>query len=531
MYMDMKHLTIFLLSFLCVVEISFGSLHSKDLCEVEGCSCSDDRLEVYCKCPHKEVIRIGDPQHSAGVSTPPESTRKLMIDECHHVEIMSQAFNKLHYIRNVTLNKAHSIVIHPRIFNSRQSQIGSSLPLENFKISNVRNLEVRRHSFEGIEIYGTFSLNNVLLKSVPSLSFSFDLVNEFEIIGSRIHRISMWGIKLPKCHEFRSTEKTQYFSLSSHALFMSCQNFLLLRNVFGSLHDASMNVSYRYAEIRKNTFETITGKPFINLRHNSPDGSFIFRENKFRVDSSLPEDALSMPNFDGSVDSYIDSNHFVCDCDKLAWLIYSTKEAFTQESKEVPTSIFLKELVKSSGKCLNCDLRGCSLGKKEFRDFLKNIEVSKTSEGYTCSKEATKIKEIKETTPVSVEITPVPVYITQNPFDHEYEELLEKEEKEVMKVSRFGNVQSIQNPESKRFNVDMVGFEEEDIDHGEDSDSDDIGDDYVHNNDVDHIEANKGGLIDLPVDGGGSPNISPSITLFTLMIMYHLCRRQHQLRL
>ncbi|CAB4065173.1 unnamed protein product [Lepeophtheirus salmonis] len=436
-------------------------------------------------------------KHSAGVSTPPESTRKLTIDECHHVEIMSQAFNKLHYIRNVTLNKAHSIVIHPRIFNSRQSQIGSSLPLENFKISNVRNLEVRRHSFEGIEIYGTFSLNNVLLK--------------------KIHRISMWGIKLPKCHEFRSTEKTQYFSLSSHALFMSCQNFLLLRNVFGSLHDASMNVSYRYAEIRKNTFETITGKPFINLRHNSPDGSFIFRENKFRVDSSLPEDALSMPNFDGSVDSYIDSNHFVCDCDKLAWLIYSTKEAFTQESKEVPTSIFLKELVKSSGKCLNCDLRGCSLGKKEFRDFLKNIEVSKTSEGYTCSKEATKIKEIKETTPVSVEITPVPVDITQNPFDHEYEELLEKEEKEVMKVSRF--------------NVDMVGSEEEDIDHGEDSDPDDIGDDYVHNNDVDHIEANKGGLIDLPVAGGGSPNIGRSITLFTLMIMYHLCRRQHQLRL
>eukprot|EP00096_Caligus_rogercresseyi_P007285 TRINITY_DN25103_c0_g1_i1.p1 TRINITY_DN25103_c0_g1~~TRINITY_DN25103_c0_g1_i1.p1 ORF type:complete len:423 (-),score=109.21 TRINITY_DN25103_c0_g1_i1:42-1256(-) len=356
----------------------------------------------------------------------------MVIEECHHIELMPGALNRLSFLRNVTFNKAHSIVIHTRVFDSRKPAKGPSLPLENFIISNVRNLEVRRNSFEGIEIYGTFSLNNVLLKSVPSLTFNFDFVNEFEIIGSRLHRVSMWGIKLNRCHEFRATDRTAFLSLSSHAFYMSCQNFILLQNDFGSLQDSSLNVSYRYAEIRKNTFESISGKPFMNLRHEAEGGSFIFRENKFRVDSTLPEDALAMPDFGSSVDYYIDNNHFVCDCNKLSWLIY--KAIHDSEPEEL--SQFLTEVVKSSGKCLLCDGRRCRLGEENFMDFLRSISVSKDTNGYTCS----------ERLQIPEKITEIPFDITKSP--NEEEEFKEHEEIMVTAQNTANRLNTMAQPTS-----------------------------------------------------------------------------------
>ena len=49
---------------------------------------------------------------------------------------------------------------------------------------------------------------------------------------------------------------------------------------------------------------------------------FVFRQNKFKADPTLPFNALAMPAFDLvkdlDCDDCIESNHFLCDCNKVS---------------------------------------------------------------------------------------------------------------------------------------------------------------------------------------------------------------------
>jgi hypothetical protein len=54
----------------------------------------------------------------------------------------------------------------------------------------------------------------------------------------------------------------------------------------------------------------------------------IFRENKFACEPTLPFNAMAMPSFDtisADPQSYvvIENNHFICQCDKMAWFLGS----------------------------------------------------------------------------------------------------------------------------------------------------------------------------------------------------------------
>ncbi len=59
----------------------------------------------------------------------------------------------------------------------------------------------------------------------------------------------------------------------------------------------------------------------------------MFRENKFAADPTLSFGALALPAFDllmENSDSFIDVdlNHFLCDCDRIAWFIAAITHGF-----------------------------------------------------------------------------------------------------------------------------------------------------------------------------------------------------------
>ena len=58
----------------------------------------------------------------------------------------------------------------------------------------------------------------------------------------------------------------------------------------------------------------------------------MFRENKFALDPSLPFNAFSMPGFMdiNNDNSYVDieANHFVCDCDRMGWMLAAAQHDF-----------------------------------------------------------------------------------------------------------------------------------------------------------------------------------------------------------
>ena len=113
---------------------------------------------------------------------------------------------------------------------------------------------------------------------------------------------------------------------------MKCDKFMAAYNVFGQLQDSAFDVEFGLADIQGNTFETLTGKPFLDLRPrptevsrsfmpniyilyllfvtfcnelqpssevpSSVQSGFVFRENKFAADPTLPFGSLAMPAFE-----------------------------------------------------------------------------------------------------------------------------------------------------------------------------------------------------------------------------------------
>ena len=59
---------------------------------------------------------------------------------------------------------------------------------------------------------------------------------------------------------------TRFFSMASQSFCMKCDKFMAAYNVFGQLQDSAFDVQFGLADIQGNTFETLTGKPFLDLR-------------------------------------------------------------------------------------------------------------------------------------------------------------------------------------------------------------------------------------------------------------------------
>lgn len=377
---------IILCSLLICPTISQGG---SELCTDEDCTCDSndetDLIDVICRCsPKKDPLRIAGKENPHNALFLPEKTRSLRIEGCHHVEVFAKTFNHAAHLKNVTISGCGKAILHPRMYH-----IGSGTPpkFSLFEINNVPHLQVERHAFDGISIEGTFQLMDVTMEKIESFAFNFDYVHDFIIDSSRIDRIAMWGIKPKRCDAFSILRGSRFYSLARNAFEFQCNTFMLAYNTFDSLHEASLNVKSGLIDIQGNTFESFTGKPFYSLEPiaqkdgQGPPAHFTFRENKFKADPTLPFNALAMPAFDAvnEANSYvIEMNHFLCDCNKVAWLIGAMTHGFDRDviANGRGSLDFLQKLYDTSGQCLECDLRTCTpIEGRAFRNFAQEALI------------------------------------------------------------------------------------------------------------------------------------------------------------
>lgn len=370
---------------------------SPTLCTDADCSCDPhpsepDLIKVTCRCQPKKVLKVGGHSNHHNALSVPENASSLNLTDCHHVEVFARTFNHVAGLKNVTISGSRKVVLHTGMYKSRNGA-GSGKPpsFALFEITDVHQLDVKRHAFEGIKIDGSFTLNKVTMEKVPSLAFDFDSVHEFNIVDSRFDRIAMRGIKVDNCHEFNVYGGSKFFSLASNAFEMRCNKFMLVYNTFDSLLDASLNVKSAVIDIQGNTFVKLTGKPFIRLatfskkemeNYQQPSqAGFIFRENKFAADPILPFNALAMPAFDLLTESHvvmIEQNHFLCDCNKVAWFIGAMTYGFDRSviANGRGSLDFLQQLYRTSGQCLKCNLMRCEpIQDQSFRDFASSALI------------------------------------------------------------------------------------------------------------------------------------------------------------
>ena len=85
---------------------------------------------------------------------------------------------------------------------------------------------------------------------------------------------------------------------------------MLAYNTFDNMQDASLSVTYGFADIQGNTFEKLTGKPFVDLRPLSEIVSRI----KIRIfgQSSRSRNLVQAPHTLQFVDSEIFIGNFKC---------------------------------------------------------------------------------------------------------------------------------------------------------------------------------------------------------------------------
>jgi len=397
--------------------VTFSEAKLQSLCQEPGCECLDDAdglKEVQCQCVHNQVVRIGSEQNSHNSPFLPANTASLQLKGCHHVEIFARAFNHVvDSLKRVSVEDSTTAVLHQRQFEHRQNQNGGggggganrhSLHLESFKISKVIDLKVHRHAFEGISVEDVFEISEVVMERVPSLAFNFDAVNEFRVQSSRFERVSTWGFKFGvdgygqaqagKCGQFNVFGQSTFFSLSTQAFLMTCDRVMLTYNTFNKLQDGSLAVTYGFADIQGNTFETFIGKPFkefrpLQRREGDPHQSgLVFRENRISGDPTLPFNSLAMPGYadlltaagegqsddtDGTV--IIESNHFRCQCDSVAWLIaamehdYQKDKIFSENDRG--SWPFLEALYNTADGCVECSLQKCQLSPEGSQKFLQ----------------------------------------------------------------------------------------------------------------------------------------------------------------
>ena len=118
-----------------------------------------------------------------------------------------------------------------------------------------------------------------------------------------------------------------------------------------------------------------------------------FRDNKFTAHPDLPFGALALPAFDrlDTDTAVIDvaNNHFVCECDKVAWLVAAMTHQFDRDalaqigvkSRDGAGSLdFIQLVYDTSGSCLDCRLLSCTPGSTTFKEFARNTLVVQKDE-------------------------------------------------------------------------------------------------------------------------------------------------------
>jgi len=347
---------------------------SSSLCLVPGCDCVENPvtgfLDVSCSCPPAtQKLVLGPPDKG---SLPPHNTGTLTVQECQHVEIASGVVNNMEALQNITIKNTQNLVLHPHLYRAKGSTRKLAGKLENIEISHVKNLMVKRFSFKDMEITNRFYLGEVKMSNVVSLAFTFSYVKEFSVFASIFDRISMFGIKLGHCEQFNVLGMTHFTSLAAHAIKVKCDKFSLAYNWFGRLHDSSFEIEYGLCDIQGNTFVSLGGKPFLNMRPMASSSTeiamsgLVFRVNKFMSEPSLPFGSLAMPSFSllSPESSYVDieGNQFNCDCQAIGWLIAFGKYGLNTESlKEIGatsgpgTPTFVAQMYNTAGHCLESE--------------------------------------------------------------------------------------------------------------------------------------------------------------------------------
>merc|ERR1712168_1124167 len=108
---------------------------------------------------------------------PPEDTGSLIVESCHHVELYSRLVNHMKNLKNITISHSHTVVIHPKLYESRGA-LPESGTVDNIELTSIHKLVVKRYSFKDLQVIERVYLGDVSMASVVSMAFDFEYVKE-----------------------------------------------------------------------------------------------------------------------------------------------------------------------------------------------------------------------------------------------------------------------------------------------------------------------------------------------------------------